>query len=210
MHRRNNECFLCHPDSDLVYLRNGQFYAMLGIGAILEGYSVLSINSHIRSFFDIPLDQVEQFQDFRYQVRRLLSELYGPVIITEHGRVPASDFYQANHSLHCYHAHQLVFPIDIDLVPDLKESYGDKVMAYSDFIEARKLCDSIGEYLCYEKVDGACYVAHDVKYKRQFFRFLVAEKMGFPNRADWRKWQGWDLINSAKDKLRRKTFSDVS
>jgi len=202
MRRSKTECFLCNPDSDLLYLQDREFYAILGIGAVLEGYSVLSTSNHIRSMFDLSLDQAEQFQAFRYQVRELLSQIYGPVIITEHGRVPASDFYQSNHSLHCYHAHQLVFPIDIDLAPHLKMSFGDKVVSYGNFIEAHKSCSSIGEYLYYEDIDGICHVAYDVKYKRQYFRFLVAEKMGFPDRADWRKWQGWDLINSAKERIR--------
>lgn len=202
MQKSKNECFLCNPNNDLLFLKNDQFYAMLGIGAVMEGYSVLSSSNHIRSMFDLPLDQVEQFQEFRNQVRKLLSKIYGPVIITEHGRVPVSDFYKANYSTHCYHAHQLVFPIDIDLTPDLKKSFKDKVVSYSNFIEAHKLCSSIGEYLYYENTDGVCHVAYDVKYKRQFFRSLVAEKIGFPDRADWRKWQGWDFINSARDKIK--------
>jgi len=202
MHKENNDCFLCHPNNDLLYLQNSHFFAMLGIGAVLEGYSVLSINNHVKSFFDIPLEQLKQFQEFRYQVRKLLGKIYGPVIITEHGRVPASDFYQSSHSLHCYHAHQLVFPIDIDLVPDLKKLYGEKVKYFNDFAEAHRCCESIGEYLCYENANGNCYVVHDVKYKLQFFRFLVAEKIGFPDRADWHKWQGWDLITNAQNKLR--------
>lgn len=195
------ECFLCNPDTDLLYLSSTQFQAMLGIGPVVEGYTILSTKNHIRSMFDMPSDQMQEFHDFRRKVLDLLARLYGMVIITEHGRVPMCDFYDLNRESHCYHAHQLLFPINIDLVTDLMPAFPNKVETYRNFNEAQQSCTSLGEYIYYESSNRVCYVVQNVQCPRQYFRILVAEKIGHIERVDWRNWQGWDLIDNAREKI---------
>lgn len=203
MPERDDTCFLCKPDPNLLYLSDQSFQAMLGIGPIVEGYTVLSTNAHIRSMFDLPSDHVEAFLTFRFKVVELLTRLYGPVIITEHGRVPNCDFNEPTQEPHCYHAHQLIFPVCTDLVPELRSAFHDNISQYADFAEAHKQCDATDEYAYYEDSSGIAYVAKHAKFPRQFFRMLVADKVGHIERVDWRNWQGWDLVNTAKLKLQK-------
>jgi hypothetical protein len=202
MPENEGECFLCRPDANLIYLSDGGFRAMLGIGPIVEGYTVLSSVNHIRSMFDLPSGQIEQFLHFRLKVIKLLKEIYGTVIITEHGRVPNCDFYDLKREPHCYHAHQLLFPVQIDLKPELYNAFKEKVIRYDGFAEAQKSCFSAGEYAYYEDANGKSYVAQDAKYPRQYFRMIVAEKIGHLERVDWHNWQGWELIDNARTKLK--------
>jgi hypothetical protein len=202
MHEVDNDCFLCKPDDKLVFLRGNNFQAMLGIGPIVEGYTVLSTMDHVRSMFDLTSNRIEEYLNFRRRVINKLLSLYGAVIITEHGRVPNCDFYDLKREPHCYHAHQLLFPVDIDLKDDMYEAFNGKVSNYESFIQAYSSCHSINEYAYFEYTDGACYVAQDAQYPRQYFRMLVAEKINHPERIDWRNWQGWDLIADAKSKLK--------
>jgi hypothetical protein len=37
--------------------------------------------------------------------------------------------------------------------------------------------------------------------RKQFLRYLLAEKLGVPERADWNIYLGWDDIFTAKKKL---------
>lgn len=201
MPETEDECFLCNPDTNLIYLSDGRFQAMLGIGPIVEGYTVLFSIDHVRSMFDLPSEQIEQFLSFRLQVIKKLTRLYGELIITEHGRVPNCDFYDLKREPHCYHAHQLLFPIQIDLKPDLYSAFRDKIMRYGSFAEAYKSCYSANEYAYYEEINGTSYVAQDAKYPRQYFRMLVADKIGHLERVDWHNWQGWELIDTARTKL---------
>jgi len=48
------DCFLCAPSSELMYLGSDGCFAMLGLGAIVEGYSLVATRAHERSFFDLP------------------------------------------------------------------------------------------------------------------------------------------------------------
>lgn len=197
----NDGCFLCNPSTDLLYLSSPQFYAMLGIGPVVEGYTIISTKDHIRSMFDMPSDKIQEYYNFRRKVLELLSRLYGTVIITEHGRVPMCDFYCLNRESHCYHAHQLLFPINLDLLPRIKQNFPKMVKAYSNFTEASQSCTSEVEYIYYEAPDGICYVAQNVKFARQYFRMLIAEEIGHIERVDWQNFKGLDLINSAKEKI---------
>ena len=201
MPEKEGECFLCNPDSDLIYLSSGGFRAMLGIGPIVEGYTVLFSINHVRSMFDLPPEQIEEFLSFRLQVIKKLTRVYGGAIITEHGRVPNCDFYDLKREPHCYHAHQLLFPVQIDLKPDLYSAFGGKVKQYDSFAEAHKSCHSTNEYAYYEDANGTSYVAEDAEYPRQYFRMLVADKIGHIERVDWHNFKGWEIVSAAREKL---------
>jgi hypothetical protein len=178
---------------------------MLGIGPIMEGYSIIATKEHVPSMFDLKPSQLQDFVEYRKTVSGILSNIYGPLVITEHGRVTASDFYNPDRDAHCYHAHQLVFPVAVDLAPDLKALYGGNLFQYEEFSEAYDAHRKAGEYLYYEFGDGCC-VVENIEYPRQFFRKLIAEKIGVPHRADWSRWKGWKMINQAKERLKEKGY----
>src|SRR3954471_17426921 len=83
------KCFLCEPDERLVYMRNDQFFAMLGFGPLGEGYSLIATVGHVPSMLDLDGEDVPALVDFTSEVRGRLAGLFGPALVTEHGRVAA-------------------------------------------------------------------------------------------------------------------------
>ncbi|MGB2800261.1 MAG: hypothetical protein WBC82_10535 [Dehalococcoidia bacterium] len=205
------ECFLCSPDRALVYLSSRNFYALLGLGPIVEGYTVVATRSHLPSMMDLPTQLLNEYTSFMERVRATLGIWYGPCTVTEHGRVPASDFRSDREGEgHCYHAHQLIFPVDVDLWPVLCDRFGEDLVRFGAFRDAWAVLEGGLEYLYLEDTMGGCVVATPRGgFPRRFFRGQVAEALGVRYRADWREYGGRDLIAAAQKKLLRKDHGMV-
>lgn len=215
MYQKERACFLCYPGQKLVYKSSQNFYAMLGLGPVLEGYTVVASFAHLTSMLDLTEELAEERCIFVLEMRRVLNKIYGPCIITEHGRVPASNYYDPTHydptdyydstesNKHHYHAHSLVFPIDLDLTPSLHEEFSGCVSAYDSFHDARQYAEMGVEYLYYEKPNGSCLlVVPKSGFRRRYFRHLVAEQFGCPQIEDWHEYPGWDRIEAAQKRLK--------
>lgn len=195
-------CFLCEPAPDLVYSVSENFFAMLGLGPISEGYSLIAAREHVTSMLDLPTAQRSELVEFTRQVRGRLGALYGPIAITEHGRVPPClDRHVRAHEAHCLHAHRLVFPnasvLDLTLAP-----HGFKVQTYGSFIEAAADFRDTGQYLYTEGPDGGCQLASVCgPFPRQFFRRLVARAAHVPELSDWQAHPRLELIAEAHKRL---------
>ena len=179
------------------------FFAMVGLGPIVEGYSLIATKEHIPSMLDLSLKDSRRLCEFTEQVRQRLRPPYGnEIIITEHGRVPTCEYRdKEGRESHCFHAHRLVFPIALDLTPYLK-GYRLKIEEYADFLHARKAFAEEGEYLYYERPDGTCLVAGAPRrLVRQFFRYKIAEYVGHPELASWRKYPRLKVVEAATRKL---------
>jgi hypothetical protein len=177
---------------------------MLGLGPIMEGYSIIASRGHIPSYFDLPEDWIDDYVDFRETVLKQLAQSFQPAILTEHGRVPACDFYdQHPHQAHCYHAHQLVFPAEVDLEPRLRNAFKYDISKFTSFNEAHAaMKETEEEYLYYEGADRQpVVIPTPQRHIRQFFRLLVADAVGHPERTGWREEPGWPLIDSARERL---------
>jgi diadenosine tetraphosphate (Ap4A) HIT family hydrolase len=80
-------CFLCSPAPDLVFLESENFYALAGLGPVVDGYCVVAAKAHFRSMADIPEALHGERGGFLTVLRSKLSARYGACLITEHGRV---------------------------------------------------------------------------------------------------------------------------
>src|SRR6266508_3237779 len=198
----NEYCFLCQPKKEWVYAKNENFFSMLGLGPIVEGYSLLATIGHTPSMLDLPLPAVKDLYDFTHHVRDVLRPHYGEAIITEHGRVaPCVDRDRGGQESHCFHAHRLIFPMDADL----KESFVQhrlEVEEYSNFIECWKRFSWKGEYLYYERVDGTCLIAAaPLRLVRQFFRHKIANMIGCPDISSWSDYPRHKVVEAAIKRL---------
>ncbi len=191
-------CFLCNPNKHLIFAERVPFFAILGVGPIIEGYSIIATTSHIHSMLDLSYEDAEALCKFTRSVREYLKPHYGKLIITEHGRVPLCEHTSAkNHDEHCFHAHRLLFPISINLTESLEEC-SLETWEYSNFIEAYKKSTVQKEYLYYERHDGSCLIAVVPTFlSRQFFRHKIAEFVGHPELANWKKYPQLKVVESA-------------
>ncbi len=192
-------CFLCSPNSNLVYQSNDLFFAMLAYGPIVEGYSLIATREHIPSMMDLDQGAARALVEFSDRVREQLTRHYGDVIITEHGRVGLCA--QGRHEQHCYHAHCLVFPVVCDLEQDLR-NHNMMPRAYPSFLVAHGEYQHAGEYLYFERPDKSCVIAPTSKsLGRQFFRHRVAARVRVPWLADWKRYPRFDVVAAASQRL---------
>jgi len=200
--RRHTECFLCDPECELVYARVPNFYAMLGLGPLVEGYSLIAATDHLPSMLDLPHPAAIELAQFTECVRDVLRPHYGDVIVTEHGRVsPCEIGPSGGREQHCFHAHRLVFPVNLDLAASL-EAYDLRAESYASFLEAHARCPKIGEYLYYERSDGSCVVALTPgSVQRQFFRHVIAEHLSLGALVSWRRFPRDDIVDAARRRL---------
>jgi len=170
----------------------------------MEGYSILATKSHIPSMLDMSSAAIPSYEAIKQEMRSRIRRVYQkPCIITEHGRVPACNFYDsAVNEAHCYHAHQLVFPGDFDLRPILMKPVF-QAEQHDSFLHAH-LAGVHGEYLYYEDTQGRVTIAvARPRLPRQFFRMQVADMMGRPEYANWRGRPGDEhLLRNTAHRLR--------
>lgn len=199
-----DECFLCEPDTSLVYLKEGPFFAMLGLGPIGTGYSVIATAAHVASMFDLDAEEGRLLTQFTARVRNLLSPHFGPCSLAEHGRIALCvSIATKAHEPHCLHAHRLVFPSLPNLplrlaVPDLP------VETFESFDDARmRQAFPERQYLYTEDADGSCEVCFPSRpIARQLLRQLaVALRKEARDVADWRTFPNHATIETAQKAL---------
>jgi ATP adenylyltransferase len=197
-------CFFCNPDKDRVLYTSEHFYVLLGLGPIVEGYAILVARQHVRSMFDLPKELRDAYAAEKRRLKDLIARVYGPSIVTEHGRVLACTVEDEEaHDLLCYHAHQLFFPVNIDLSQLVNEGPFEKIEfpGKSLFdIDSSQLQDD-EEYLLFENSEDEVFI-HKVRGKcpRQYMRYLVARSQGQPELASWQRYPDVLRIKEAKRK----------
>jgi diadenosine tetraphosphate (Ap4A) HIT family hydrolase len=195
-------CFLCLPDPSLIFDESDHFFVMLGLGPIVEGYSIIAAKDHVSSMLDLHRQHAEELSDFSLAVRARLCKQYGPTTITEHGRVAPCVTPQIRaYETHCLHAHRLVFP-GISQISIVRSSAITNEQRYDDYLETWRRFDDPRQYLFSERATLECDVA-SVRgpITRQYFRRLAAFRVGTPDLADWRTHPGYNTIAAAKERL---------
>ena len=79
------------------------------LGPVVDNYCVVSSRRHISSFADLIVAEPAAIEEI-IKYRSILEQRLGPILMTEHGRVPVCREDEDEHERHCYHAHALLFP----------------------------------------------------------------------------------------------------
>jgi hypothetical protein len=178
-------CFLCEPDSDLLVARVGAAYAMVGLGPITSTYAILATSIHAKSLADIARSDSEAVADFA-ALRSRLESVRGPLLMTEHGRVPICRDDGDQHEAHCFHAHSLIFGLDKSILAEAKQYYSDSE-SYPDLLSALEAAANEDSYLLLSERSGHYHVlSGPLNTPRQLTRYLVAFKAEQGHLADWR------------------------
>lgn len=196
-----SDCFLCNPDTGLLYLTIGDCFALVGLGPLVSGYSVVSTRSHVRSAADLEPGKRKEFTEFSQSIRIELARMFGSCIIAEHGRMPVCFRQTGLSEPHCYHAHFLLFP-GVPSVDGLAVPYFRSIQVYSDLKGALdRALELEGEYYLLSSAPDRFLVMEDpVRHVRQFSRALVAAAVGKPHLADWQEHPNLDdaLANATR------------
>ena len=195
-------CFLCESFHPWTYEESDSFVAMLGLGPIGEGYSLIAAREHVASMLDLDQDMAAELMEFTERVRARLRPHYGECVVTEHGRIaPCLSAYARAFEPHCLHAHRLVFPgHDRVGLGQLYPGFG--ATPHESFFDAHRFCEYEGQYLYAEDADGSCeIVAVRGPVPRQFFRRLIAARIGAQERVSWEAFPSLDVVEAARVRL---------
>jgi hypothetical protein len=197
-------CFFCDPDMDRVLYTSEHFYVLLSLGPIVEGSAILVAKEHVRSMFDLSKELRDAYAIEKRRLKNLIQDVYGPSIVTEHGRVLACTVENEEaHDLLCYHAHQLFFPVNINLSQLSNDGPFEKIgfSGRSLFDVSSSQLQDDEEYLLFENSAGQVFM-HKVRGKcpRQYMRYLVARSQGRPELASWQRYPEWSSISEAQKK----------
>ncbi len=181
----SGDCFLCAPDSALVYLSGPNGVALCGLGPLTAGYTVVGAKSHVRSSADA-LVAGSNFVDFAMHVRAFLIERFGGCLMTEHGRMPVCHGAAGAAERHCFHAHFLLFPAAPSIL-GLAVPYFAAVTQHTDLRSVlRETARTNQEYFLVSPTPHQVFVMQRPnRMMRQFSRCLVAAALGRPGDADW-------------------------
>ena len=180
----NDGCFLCAPESGLVVATLGSVFAMVGLGPITSTYVIIASRLHCPSLADLAAADPTAISDI-LAMRRKLEELRGPLLMTEHGRVPVCRD-DDRHEAHCFHGHALLFAAQGSALNHASEYYG-RSETFSGLQLALESAEKEQAYLLVSRGSSAFDVlSRPLNAPRQLARTLVTLASGDAWAADWR------------------------
>ena len=198
----------CVPLEPLVLFTSKNFYIVLSLGQIVEGYSLICTKTHRSCCGDILLDHIDEFIKLKTIIQKVFMKIYNKkTIFYEHGQTGVCMKHLIdNMQNHCYHAHLHALPCEIDIFNLIKKRISQyiKIVDFRELIKIRNQKLRGGAYLFYENNKGEKFIfpADNIKLPRQFLRRCAASRIGQPHLFDWEQRPGWRKLSSAYKKLR--------
>jgi diadenosine tetraphosphate (Ap4A) HIT family hydrolase len=193
-------CRFCNPpEKDRILYETDNFYIMLSLGPITEGYSLLVSKQHFACCGAIPREFKTEFKNLYVSLRSILTDVFGACICYEHGRA-GSCLIPIEGSKHCFHSHMHFVPASVQLNKLVKMDFDEiKLETLDSFFDIYEKLNS-PPYLYVDDTNMNFYGINE-NIRRQYLRYLTARSIGREHLWDWVNYQGWDLINSAQNKL---------
>lgn len=194
----NNSCRFCNPpEKERILFETDNFYIMVSLGPIVDGYLLIVSKRHIGACFNTPDVLMTEFLCLKEKVKNILIRHYGCCIFYEHGKTGTSLTFE-NSNKHCYHAHLHCIPVNIELNKQIENEL--PFDSYSSFPEAWGFSRNLKRYLYVEDTRINVYSV-DKKIRSQFLRYKLAEALGKPELGNWVENQNWESINRTIEQL---------
>jgi diadenosine tetraphosphate (Ap4A) HIT family hydrolase len=196
----NETCRFCNPpDKERILYETENFYVMLSLGPLTEGYLLICSKKHLESCGLIDSEQGDEFDNLTKNVSKILKEVYGSCLFYEHGRVGSCLTFSES-SKHCHHAHLHCVPVNVPLNKFIDEDfYTIKHDSWSDFRKSSK--EYYEPYLFVHDGEMKSHFVIKKDIRRQYLRHKTATLIDKSELWDWVKHQGWEKIERAKKKL---------
>ncbi len=191
-----NSCAFCDRKNfeDRVVKETDNFFVVASLGQITDGGHLLVIpKKHIVCLGEV--FEAAQFKELVLQMRRALLAVYErnavvrryAVMAFEHGIVGQSVF----------HAHLHLLPARLFITDQVRMDFPDseiQKMPEGDSMQALYI-QRPEPYLYWMTPNGEEMVCWNPPASPRYFRELFAERLGYPERADWKK------VNQEHDKM---------
>lgn len=192
-------CRFCNPpDKERILYSDEDFYVMLSLGPIVEGYLLIISKKHFTCCATIPLELQERFIRLAQKVETILIETYGSCIFYEHGQAGSClDFNDS--SKHCFHAHMHCVPIKSSINDIISEPFPSlEIDSWSSFFNTY---DKFQEPYFFVKDKRTKFYIVNKAPERQFLRKKASSVVGNYDSWDWVKKLGWEKILDGRTKL---------
>lgn len=192
-------CRFCFPpERERILYETENFYVMVSLGPIVEGYLLIVSKEHIGACLHLPSSHIPEFITLKDFVKGKLCEEYGSCLFYEHGKVGTSLIGKDHH--HCFHAHMHCIPVPIQLNDVIEKEIPEGIEADS-LDKMMRRANDCERYLYVE--DQRCVVYTPTTHIRsQYLRYKLAHVAGLPERWDWVNNQNWPLIEKTVSRLK--------
>jgi diadenosine tetraphosphate (Ap4A) HIT family hydrolase len=199
-------CNLARPDyrpvgpEDTVLLRGETVYAKPGLGALIQGYSLIIPLRHVGSAADLPPEELAEVCRIFSALERKLEDLYGSKLLAfEHGR-PKLALGRAG----CIdHVHIHAMPCSSVLAEALRLALEVTSTPLSSLSDLKGLSSSRRQYLAYLLPGETWRVTIlDDPIPGQYVRRLLATALGRPDEWDWAVFPYRNRIETFIDRFR--------
>lgn len=194
------QCRFCKPpDRERIILSTPNFYVMLSLGPIVEGYSLIISRAHTDCCAAIPPAHLQEFLAILGALQTAQVTVFGTSKYYEHGRT-GSCLPNARGEPHCHHAHLHCVPVAFDMFSRVTQSYPLTTLpSWEELLT--EYAATPQPYLLVEREGKPSFAPVPDRIPRQFLRTVVADLIGEPHLSDWAAFQGWDRILLAKSRL---------
>lgn len=183
---------------DRIVMETDEYFAIASVGGFVDGWTLVCPKAHAFNLADDMRSRV--FHDFVAMVSDAVAEAYGSVVAFEHGARAAGSLTGCGTD----HAHLHLVPFSGSIVEAVKESAAGRM--WTD-VSASEVSEFTGsrEYLLMtdEPVRLAASVSVSVveKPESQFFRRIIAEKLGLSSVADYRRHPFFDRAAETAERV---------
>jgi len=203
-----SECRLCQivkkfeeerEIQDTLIDQTNHFQWLPGLGAFIEGYSLIVSKKHVFNTGCLSVDIIKELELFIIKIKKILKTIYkSSSIVFEHGSIGKDNY--AGASIEHHHVH--VFPVDIPLVPNIllnNFTRPEKIISINDL---KKYNENQIPYIYYSPSSGEHYVFEVPNLEPQYLRRVIAKKCNSTIYWDWRKDPFIENIHSFVKKVR--------
>jgi hypothetical protein len=185
-------CVFCTPDEALVLQIREHFGVVFDVAPLVSGHLIIHSHEHHGCAGEVDRKHMADLDDLRREVQDLMRGRFGAVTLYEHGRAGHCLSDGPEHRL-CHHFHLHCLPGDVDVSDRLDNRFERLTLA--GYSEITDVYEAYGDYLYLETDDGRMsYFVVDRPIERHLMRTLISERLGHPERADWRSYGDMELL----------------
>lgn len=176
-----------------------------GLGAFIEGYSLIVCKQHVLNTGSLNEDVIEELETFIMKIKTTLNLIYNSQsIVFEHGTMGGY-----NNSGCCIEHHHIhVFPLNVPHIPVFLSSNFEILAPIKNMKKLKQFNNEKRPYIYYATSLGIQYVFDAPILPRQYMRQIVATMAECPTDWDWREKPFMNNIITFISKLKK--FKDSS
>ena len=194
-------CVFCKGKKNIELFSSKNFFVMFDESPLLNGHLIIASKEHIGCAGELSFELLMELEKVREKTTDLLLQSYGKICFFEHGRAGHCVSFSYDERL-CHHFHMHALPFAKDIIDILKKRFNYIIL--KKYVDINSFFDRYGDYFYFESFERKKYffpVQTDIE--SHLLRTVIAKKIGHPERADWKKYENYQMIKDAKKILKK-------